>query len=109
MPVVVRATGNDWNSGWQIFADTNNNARLDSSEPLLYHQDALPESVYLHSNFGLYARYRANGRSGYISGAFMAGTWLACAHQQNSGGKLVMSYGGRVRSSTQIGQSCAGI
>ncbi len=97
-PVVVRNITGNWNNGWQVFVDADNDSRPDPGEPLLLQYDRLPDRVRLSSNFGQYARYRPNGRSSYASGAFMAGTWLICSPQiSNHSRKLVMSYGGRVR------------
>lgn len=107
MPTVVRDIDGDWNNGWQVFVDSNNNTRLDGGDDILFTRTSLPERVHLKSNFGHYARYRRNGRTSYASGAFMAGTWLICAPQLlEYGRKLVMSYGGRLRRSSRTGQSC---
>ena len=101
-PVVLRNNNRDWNQGWQLFVDLDNDTWPGSNEPILVSHGALAEAVQLTSNFGHYARYRRSGRSSYASGAFMAGTWLICSPQiSNYSRKLVMSYGGRVRRASQ--------
>lgn len=107
MPVLVRNREDNWSNGWTVFVDTNNDGQLDAGEEILLEVMELPGSIRISSNFGHYARYRANGRSAYVSGAFMAGTWLVCAESlSGSGHKLVMSAGGRVRSSPNVGNAC---
>lgn len=108
MPVVVRNTDSNWNNGWTVFVDRNNDGQAGTGEEVLLVVDALPRSVGLSSNFGHYARYGVNGRSSYISGAFMAGTFLLCAQTlPGTGQRLVMSVGGRVRSTQEVGSLCA--
>jgi type IV fimbrial biogenesis protein FimT len=106
-PVLVRNKGGDWSKGWTVFVDADNDGLLDVGEDILLQVEAVPGSLRISSNFGNYARYRANGRSAYVNGAFMAGAWLVCSGNSNTTGhKLVMSAGGRVRSSARIGSAC---
>lgn len=106
-PVLIRNKGGDWNNGWTVFVDSNNDGQLGPGEEILLEVTKLPSSLKMSSNFGHYARYRANGRSAYVNGAFMAGTWVLCVTQSSgTGHKLVMSAGGRVRSSSHIGSAC---
>ena len=107
LPVLVRNNDGNWNNGWTIFVDTNNNGQPGPDEEVLLDVAALPDGIQMSSNFGHYARYRANGRSAYVNGAFMGGTWLVCARDLGgTGHKLVMSTGGRVRSSPNVGTAC---
>jgi len=107
LPVLVRNKGDNWSNGWTVFVDADNDGQLDAGEEILLEVAELPSSIRMSSNFGHYARYRPNGRSAYVSGAFMAGTWLVCAESwSGTGHKLVMSAGGRVRSSPKVGTAC---
>ncbi len=106
-PVLVLNKESNWNNGWTIFVDTDNDGQQGTAEEILLEVAMLPGSIQVSSNLGHYARYRANGRSAYVSGAFMAGTWLICARDLGgTGHKLVMSMGGRVRSSPNVGNTC---
>jgi type IV fimbrial biogenesis protein FimT len=42
----------DWNSGWEVFVDQNNNGRRDASEPLLQRSEAPPSTVRIAASFG---------------------------------------------------------
>lgn len=109
IPVVVRSKESNWNNGWTLFVDRNNDGQSGAGEEVLLVVDEVPHSVSLSSNFGHYARYDASGRSSHISGAFMAGTFLLCARTlPGTGQRLVMSVGGRVRSSQYVGSLCEG-
>ena len=106
-PVLVRNKEGDWSKGWTVFVDTDNDGLPGAGEEILLDVTDLPGKISVRSNFGPYARYRANGRSAYINGAFMAGTWILCTGRSTgTGHKLVMSAGGRVRSSSHIGTAC---
>lgn len=107
-PVIVRSIDNDWNNGWQVFVDSDNDTWRGAGEPLLTSHIQLPGQISLTSNFGQYARYRSSGFTSYASGAFMAGTWRLCSHLLPEGGrKLVMSYGGRVRHGRPGERACS--
>lgn len=47
-PLVIR----DWNSGWEVFVDENNNGRRDAAELLLQRFAAPPRAVSIAAAFG---------------------------------------------------------
>lgn len=58
-------TDTSWSDGWLIFADTNNNKKVDRDESIIYIQQALPDTIffdYKGSGSSNYFRYFPNGR-----------------------------------------------
>ena len=107
-PVLVKALNGDWNRGWIVFADLNDNAELDPGEPLIA-QLKTPDSIMIKGNTPVarYLRYTPTGQSKRLGGAFQAGTLTLC----HSSGKppirrLVLSATGRLRSVIDRPGSC---
>lgn len=107
-PVLVKARDDDWNRGWIVFADLNDNAMLDPVEPLLAEVDT-PSGVLIKGNSPVarYLRYTPTGQTKRLGGAFQAGTLTLC----HSSGKppirrLVLSAAGRVRSAVDKPGNC---
>jgi type IV fimbrial biogenesis protein FimT len=57
----------DWNSGWEVFVDENNNGRRDAAEPLLQRFAAPPRGVRIAAAFGATfgGEYLSFDESGY--------------------------------------------
>lgn len=59
--------GNDWTTGWRLFADLDDNGRLDSGEPVLMESPAPHPSLSLDAHFGnVRAVVLSYGDAGYV-------------------------------------------
>lgn len=81
----------DWNSGWDVFVDENNNGRRDVGEPLLQRFAAPPSKVRIAAAFGatFAGDYLSFDESGYPQRAGSDGLLL---------GRLAISGEGHARS-----------
>jgi len=89
----------DWNNGWRVFLDQNNNAVFDNNEQLLG-QDIAASVSHIHGSgaLALYLRYNGLGESELVNGGFLAGTLRICPAQQNADTRLlVINRVGRLR------------
>lgn len=107
-PVLVKARNNDWNNGWIVFTDLNNNAELEQGEPLLAEIET-PDGVIIKGNSPVsrYLRYTPTGQTKRLGGAFQAGTLTIChssGMQQQR--RLVLSATGRLRSTVGASGNC---
>lgn len=107
-PVLVKARDGDWNRGWIVFADLNDNADFESGEPLIAQLDT-PDGIMIKGNAPVarYLRYTPTGQTKRLGGAFQAGTLRLC----HSSGKppmrrLVLSATGRLRSAVDKPGNC---
>lgn len=99
-PVLVDNGDGDWTSGWQVFADLNDNGQPDDGEPLLRQEAALPSGVIAKGNTPVrrYIRYTPPGNAELLGGAFQAGTLTLChATGTQAVRRLVLSASGRLR------------
>lgn len=94
------ASGN-WQQGWIVFDDANNNASLDEGETLLRRGQALGEGFSMTGNapVAAYVSYTPLGPTKKTSGAWQAGTITLCQTTTASGDarKIVISITGRPR------------
>ncbi|TNF63497.1 MAG: type IV fimbrial biogenesis protein FimT [Burkholderiales bacterium] len=69
-----------WHQGWLMFVDSNNNAWLDSGEPVLRHHGPVPAGWSLWGNqpVARYVSYGPLGETRRVSGAFQAGSVYVC-------------------------------
>lgn len=98
--VLVDNGTNDWNDGWRIYVDLNNNGQQDSPEPLLLEAPPLGDNIRILGNTPVrrYVRYVASGRARQPSGAFQAGTLTLChSDDEQPSRQLILSISGRVR------------
>jgi type IV fimbrial biogenesis protein FimT len=95
------STSGDWEQGWIVFHDRNNNAALDSGEAVLQVEPALAAAISFRGNqyVANYISYSPSGSSKMISGAFQAGTLIVCEKSTTSGEtrNIVISATGRPR------------
>jgi type IV fimbrial biogenesis protein FimT len=99
-PVLVDNGDGNWQSGWQVYVDLNNNGRFDEGEPILRQGQPLPRNVIAKGNTPVrrYVRYTPSGSSHLIGGAFQAGTLFIChASGKYAVRQLVLNATGRVR------------
>ena len=97
----ICAAGGDWEQGWIVFHDINNNASLDAGENLLWRGQALPEGFIMTGNalVAAYVSYTPLGLAKKTSGAFQAGTIMLCPPAASGGEarQVVISITGRPR------------
>lgn len=91
----------NWEQGWIVFHDANNNAALDSSETIIHREQALPLNLRLVGNINVehYVSYSHVGTTKLISGAFQAGMLTLCRQSSSSGEArhIIISSTGRPR------------
>jgi len=101
--VTIAPIGADWNTGWRIFIDTNNNGVFDAGEELL--REDLPSRVaFIHANTPVasFVRYNARGESILLNGGFQAGTFRFCPSQSGAQGRImVLNRVGRIRTARE--------
>lgn len=100
------ATAGNWEQGWVVFTDPNNNAGYDNgSETLLRVQQAIEGNLTLAGNSSVadYISYVASGRSQLTGGGFQAGTITVCDDRSGKVGKnIVLSKSGRIRIDKEV-------
>lgn len=91
----------NWEQGWIVFHDANNNARRDPGESLLQQQGPLGRRLLLAGNQPVahYVSYSATGSAKMVSGAFQAGTFTLCPQSGTADDvrRIVLSGTGRPR------------
>ncbi len=105
--VCKSATGNacittgDWEQGWIVFHDANNNAALDAGEVVFLREHAVSRPIRLTGNgpVASYVSYNAMGETTYPSGALQFGTLTICNESatQVDARKIKISSNGRPR------------
>jgi len=101
-PVLIDHPNGRWENGWRVFADVDNDGRLDRDEPLLKQARPLPAGIRISGNTPVrrYVRYTPTGATRLIGGGFQAGTLTLChADGQQAVRKLILNAAGRMRRS----------
>ena len=87
-------TGN-WQDGWIVFADANNNAAVDGGEPIIHRINALATGYTLSGNTNIanYVSYTPQGTNLLTNNGLQSGTFTLCPPAP-AGGKfrLVVVY-----------------
>lgn len=99
-PVLVDNGVGNWQNGWQVYVDLNNNGLLDEGEPILRQGEPLPRDVVAKGNTPVrrYVRYTPPGNAKLLSGALQAGTVTLCHATGNQVIRYtVISASGRLR------------
>ena len=98
------ADSGDWQQGWIVFEDANNNASLDDAEALLRRRQALDAGFVM-----TYVSYTPLGLTKKTSGAFQAGTITLCPPDGSAGEarQVVVSITGRPRINKAAATSCS--
>lgn len=107
--VTLRKTGTNWEDGWMIFTDGNDNALFDADqgEELLHQQTAISGASTLRGNRFVkdYISYTGDGGSRTKSGAFQAGTLMLCDRHQSRDPRharaIIIGSSGRPRASSK--------
>lgn len=104
------ATSGDWDQGWLVFHDANNNATLDAGESVILARPALPAGFRLTGNRWVsnYISYNPSGATTTISGVLQMGTLTLCNESGVPGmaRQVVISITGRPRTSKITLASC---
>lgn len=101
----------DWNNGWEIFIDRNNDGQLNNDETVILHREKLA-GVRISANGPLRnnVSYVGSGESrlagGNDGGGFQAGTFVICPLTKGEGYQLILARGGRVRSTKISVEEC---
>ncbi|MBB3063030.1 GspH/FimT family pseudopilin [Microbulbifer rhizosphaerae] len=108
--VTLRNLGR-WESGWQAFADDNNNGVFDDGEQLLFSSGSL-QSVRFEANTPVsnYVSFIGTGESrkvGSAMGAFQAGTIEVCTADNSQGYSLILFRSGRLRTGKLDANDCS--
>ena len=92
----------DWEQGWLVFHDVNNNAVWDAGEAVLLRAGPLPKGLKLTGNQYVerYISFSPTGGTKLLSGAFQAGTLTLCriSPVSGEGRQIVINAAGRPRS-----------
>lgn len=101
----------DWDQGWIVFHDANNNARVDAGELVLRQHGPIGDRLRLTGNQPVahYVSYSASGSAKLMSGAFQAGTFVLCPTSVNRDGavrKIILSGTGRPRTVDGTASDC---
>ena len=74
------ADSGDWQQGWIVFQDSNNNSEVDAGEDIIYREGRQSAQLKLSGNGPVrdYVSYSAFGKTKLTSGAFQAGTFTVC-------------------------------
>lgn len=96
-PVSIAALDGNWEQGWTLFVDRNNNGIREPSEQLLATHAAIsPITVIPDSTSRRYVHYTPGGYSAQPNGAFHSGHFVLCASTQ-SAARIVINRAGRIR------------
>ena len=91
----------EWQQGWIVFVDTNEDGVRGAGEPVLQRQNPLGSAVHLTGNASLakYVAYVANGTTRQTGGGFQAGTLTICraSNGPTTARQIVINATGRPR------------
>jgi type IV fimbrial biogenesis protein FimT len=98
-PVTLAAIKGDWDSGWVMFLDKNNNGQFDAGEDLL--RETRPTAILridANKPVSKYIRFNGRGESQLLNGGFQAGTFRLCPlASTDMGRRLIINQVGRWR------------
>lgn len=100
----------DWEQGWIVFHDADNDAALDSGESLILRVEAMADGYAMRGNAPVasYVSYSPTGASMLVSGAFQAGTVTVCQVSASGGEsrEIIISATGRPRARKSTVSTC---
>lgn len=102
---------NQWEDGWEIFIDKDNDGVRDSNEDIVQLHEKL-KGIRIIANRPIqnYISYIPTGESrnasGTNGGGFQAGTFTICPIAKGKGFSLVLARGGRVRMTEISEEKC---
>ncbi len=101
--VTIAPMGEDWNSGWRVFLDSNKDGIHDAGEEVLLLGPA-SSTAFIHANTPVsrFVRYNARGESVLLNNGFQAGTFRFCPRQAGDQGRvMVLNRVGRIRTARE--------
>lgn len=95
---LICTTTGDWQQGWIIFQDIDNNAVKDPAEVIVHTESALPANFSMKYDIN-YISYTASGGTEFTSGAFQPGSVNLCSQSTPVGParQMVINAVGRMR------------
>jgi type IV fimbrial biogenesis protein FimT len=106
-PTCATSGASEWNTGWIIFEDRNNNSIHAADEPLLKQQGPLPSTFSITSSSTAKFRFVATGRSRGLGSAEMM-TFNANSSNDNATKRVVcINMSGRARIAGDGSATCA--
>lgn len=101
------ANSGDWDQGWLVFHDANNNANVDAGEAVILRRQALPAGLRATSR-RTYISYTPDGSTKWTSGALQGGTFTVCNDTGSpvAARELIISLAGRARTAKMTLASC---
>lgn len=108
--VTIRNYGN-WESGWEIFVDNNNDGERNEGEDLIQTERKLTGvRIYTNAPLREYISFISSGQGRKAGrqngGAMLIGTMTLCPETRGDGFKLILSSGGRMRVADVTAQQC---
>lgn len=102
---------NEWENGWEIFIDKDNDGVRDSNEVIVQQYEKLKDiRIITNTPVKNYVSYIPTGESrnasGTNGGGFQAGTFTICPTAKGKGFSLVLARGGRVRMTEISEEKC---
>lgn len=102
---------NEWENGWEIFIDKDNDGVRDSNEVIVQQYEKLKDiRIITNTPVKNYVSYIPTGESrnasGTGGGGFQAGTFTICPTAKGKGFSLVLARGGRVRMTEISEEKC---
>ncbi len=105
------AANGDWQQGWLVFHDDNNNASVDASETIVMVHPGLPAGYQITGNrwVARYISYTPSGSATTTTGVLQIGTVTLChtSGTQARARQIVISVTGRPRTVKLPGSSCS--
>jgi type IV fimbrial biogenesis protein FimT len=108
---VTIAHTKEWNMGWEVFVDSNNDGKRSPDERILQSRESFTD-VYIIPNQPLkkYVSFIGSGEGRMIGksngGAKQMGTFRVCPMKPGIGYALILSGGGRVRMNEISSEEC---
>lgn len=109
---VIMQPLDQWEDGWVVFIDTNDNQQFDASDIFIKQAQPLTHSrVKTAKTLQKYISYAGSGEARFVSskspGGMMIGNLLICpnnAHSPNK--KIIIAKGGRIRTQINSTRQC---
>lgn len=109
---MLLAKSKEWQKGWILFIDDDNDGVLDDGETIVLNEKELKNvlitataSIDTYVSFIGTGEGRAPGKA--KAGAFLAGTIKVCPEEKGDGYSLILSRGGRTRVAKLTANDCA--
>lgn len=97
--VTINRSETNWEEGWIIYSDENDNGHREDHEPVLLEQVNLREGLTLRGNnpVNTYISYVGNGQAERFTGSIQMGTLMLCDEATEMARAIIISSSGRAR------------